>query len=81
MKKIGFIGAMSPSLMMALQYSSAFKGAELIEVTQDQADEDEQKIATIGYPIIDELRPTFRIDSKTGSNKSDRKRNRKNRWR
>jgi hypothetical protein len=91
--KIGILGRISPALFMALQSSRGCEDFEFIEVTQEQVDEDENKIAILGgAPIAHFESEDFRAKAmcpmrvlsgsgKTGSNKSDRKRDRKNRWR
>lgn len=91
--KIGILGGISPALMMALKHADACGNFEFIEVTQKQADEDDRKLAIVGGMPIAHFEgegfrakatcPTWRLsgNSKSGSNKSDRKRDRKNRWR
>ncbi|AUS01338.1 hypothetical protein NVP1284A_11 [Vibrio phage 1.284.A._10N.286.55.A5] len=91
--KIGILGRISPTLMMALQSSRGCEDFEFVEVTQEQVEEDKKTIAILGgAPIAhfesEDFRakaicPTWSLrgSSKTGSNKSDRKRDRKNRWR
>ncbi len=91
--KIGIIGRISPLLMMALKSSDISEELEIVEVTQQQVDEDKKKISILGgMPVgnfdgedfrAKEIRPAWSLSGsgKSGSNKSDRKRNRKDRWR
>lgn len=91
--KIGILGRISPALMMALKHADACGNFEFIEVTQKQVDEDNRKLAIVGGMQIahfesEDFRakaicPTWSLSGsgKSGSNKSDRKRDRKNRWR
>lgn len=91
--KIGILGRISPSLMMALKSSYGREDVEFVEVTKEQVEEDKKKIAIVGgIPIShfdsEDFRakaicPTWSLSGsgKTRSNKSDRKRNRANRWR
>lgn len=79
--------------MMELQSSRGCEDIEFVEVTQEQVEEDKKKIAILGgAPIAHFESEDFRAKAmcpmwtltktgKTGSNKSDRKRDRKNRWR
>lgn len=81
--KIGVVGRISPALILALESSRGLGDVE----------EDKKKIAIIGgAPITHFESEDFRAQpmcpmwvlnktGKTGSNKSDRKRNRKDRWR
>ena len=89
--KIGIIGhgfGIDKALRLLLE--SKYNDIEIVEVTQEQVDEDERKRAAIWEDMtkciaLNDVRATPiappRFDGKTGSNKSDRKRNRKNRWR
>lgn len=82
MVKVGVIGS-NGNLFKALKLliETQNQNVELVEVTQDQIDEDNQKVAIIGDPIITDFKPTTKHNGgKSGRNKSDRKRNRKNRW-
>ena len=79
--------------MMALKSSCGREDIEFVEVTKEQVEEDEKNIAIIGGMPINHfdsedfrakaMCPTWVLSGggKSGSNKSDRKRDRKNRWR
>lgn len=92
--KIGIIGCeggMTAALKLLLD--ERCKDIEFVEVTKEQVEDDERKIAIVGgMPIChfdsEDFRakamcPTWALSGsgKSGSNKSDRKRDRKNRWR
>ncbi len=92
--KIGIIGhgsGLGKALRLLLE--TKYNDIEIVEATQEQVDEDERKLAIFGgMPVFhfeskdfkaEAMRPTWSLSGsgKSGSNKSDRKRNRKDRWR
>lgn len=87
MKTIAVIGCIDAGLRIALE-SKLPTDVELVEVTQEQVDEDKKKIAILGSSPVGNFSPVppmepidSRInDEKCTGRKSDRKRNRKNRW-
>lgn len=91
--KIGILGRISPEIMMALQSSRGLDGIEFVEVTNEHIEERkinmamaiEAKIAHFESEDFTDkaTRTTYSFNGagKSGNNKSDRKRNRKNRWR
>ena len=88
--KIGIVGfGKLSSLMRSEIISSLHEDVEIVDVTQDEFDEDKKKIAILGgmsvggfLPVPPELPIENHIDNgKCTGRKSDRKRNKKNRWR
>ena len=91
--KIGILGRISPAFMMALKSSYGREDIEFVETTKEQVEEDKKNIAIIGGMPINhfdsedfrakEICPAWSLSGsgKAGSKKSDRKRDRKNRWR
>lgn len=92
--KIGIIGhGCGIGKALRILIKTKYNDIDIVEVTQEQADDDEKKIAILGgAPIAHFESEEFRAKAmcpawslsgsgKAGSNKSDRKRNRKNRWR
>ena len=92
--KIGIIGCeggMTAALKLLLDEQC--KDIEFVEVTKGQVEDDKRKIAIVGGMSTCHFESNdfkakvmcstwvFSGSGKTGSNKSDRKRNRKNRWR
>ncbi|AUR89661.1 coil containing protein [Vibrio phage 1.137.O._10N.261.46.B5] len=91
--KVGIIveGGMGSTLKLLLEEQC--KDIEFAEVTREQVEDDERKIAIVGgiptchFDSEDftskAICPTWSLSGsgKSGSNKSDRKRDRKNRWR
>ncbi len=92
--KIGIIGhgsGLGKALRLLLE--TKYNDIEVIEATQEQVDEGERKLAIVGGMQVchfeskdfkaEAMCPTWSLSgsSKSGSNKSDRKRNRKDRWR
>ena len=79
--------------MMALKSSCGREDIEFVEVTKEQVEENKKNIAIFGGMPINHfddedfkakaMCPTWSLSGsgKSGSNKSDRKRDRKNRWR
>ena len=87
---IGCAGSVDIARSMIKYAHSENLNIEIVEITQEEADEDKKLVGMCGVMgagklssdmlKAHEIKP-IRFDNKTGSNKSDRKRDRANRWR